>query len=251
MQRNNPHPCGGKMNTPPVPIVASGAGWLLADKPSGMSVHNDPGIDLCSRLIDYLHANTAWCQTVQLDPTFGLHPVHRLDRETSGLILLACRRDVFHYFSEAFASNRVVKHYLCLVHGTEFRHDDEGLWTWPLTPKAAGRRDIRGRGHRVDCMTAYRVIQRSRRYTLLGCRLFTGRTHQIRRHAALAGHPILGDRRYGPLRACRYLEKHHGFSRLALHCAGIRITAPGSKTERLYESSRLPEAIKHLYDADS
>ena len=238
------------MTDPPVPIIAHGTGWLLADKPSGLSVHNDPGKDLCSRLMDYLTGDCAYLCKVHLDPEFGLHPVHRLDKETSGVILLACHRDVFASLSEAFALNQVAKHYLALVHGTEFKTGDNGLWTWPLTPKAAGRRNIQGKGRRVECTTAFRVIRRSRRYTLLSCRLPTGRTHQIRRHAALAGHPLLGDRRYGSQRACRYLENTFCFKRLALHASRISLIPPGADGIRHFESSRMPRQMERVFEAD-
>ena len=237
------------MNKPPIPIIAVGPGWLVVDKPSGMSVHNDPGMDLCARILEDLTTEKPVGRSVDPDPRFGLHPVHRLDKETSGVILLACKRDVLKYFSEAFASNEVVKHYRALVHGTGFKAD-ENRWKWPLTPKAAGRRDIQGKGSRVECGTAYRVIRRSQRYALIDCHLLTGRTHQIRRHAALAGHPVLGDRRYGSLRACRYLEKHYGFKRLALHASSISLKPPGAKAVQHFESSALPGEMTRVFQAD-
>ena len=238
------------MNGFPFPVVASGAGWLLVDKPGGISVHNDPGRDLCSRLRKYLDSNANHCDAIGLDPGFGLHPVHRLDKETSGVIMLACRRDVFKALSATFSSNQVTKHYLALVHGVEFKTGNEGMWKWPLTPRSAGRRNIQGTGSRSTCCTEYRVLKQSRHYTLIDCRLITGRTHQIRRHAALAGHPLLGDRRYGSLRACRYLVKKYGFKRLALHASNISLRPPGADEVQQFESSQLPAEMERIFMAD-
>ncbi len=235
---------------PPAPIIALASGWLAVDKPSGWSVHNQPGKDLCSKFAQFLRQDHRHRRKVGFDPEFGLHPAHRLDKETSGVILLSCHQDTLRYFSNAFGSNLVTKHYLALVHGNIGRHDHWDEWSWPLTPRAAGRRHIQGKGTRVACQTRFRLIRHSPRYSLLKCRLVTGRTHQIRRHAALSGHPILGDRRYGSHRACRYLEKRHEFKRLALHCAGLKIELPGCHNARWVESPILPESIQQVLGAD-
>ena len=236
--------------SPPVAVLGSGTGWLVVEKPAGMSVHNDPGHDLCSLLSACLQSDKDLARTLSFDPGYGLHAVHRLDKETSGVILLACRRDVLQYFALQFSQGEVVKHYLALVHGPVTQSDDAGLWQWPLAPNAAGRRNIQGRGERSPSRTRFRVVKRSAHYTLLACRPLTGRTHQIRRHAALAGHPIVGDRRYGSLRACRYVAQHHGFARLALHAAGVGIAPPDTAELQTFESAGLPAEIGMLIDCD-
>lgn len=238
------------MTMPPIPIIASGAGWLAVDKPSGLSVHNDPGRDLCS-LLTRQFESVATDQSADLPHgPFGLHPVHRLDKETSGVLLLAWYKAVFRHFSEAFTAGRVSKRYLALVHGTDGGLGRGGQWRWPLSPRAAGRKNIQGAGRRVPSRTTYRTIRGGRRYSLLECELLTGRTHQIRRHAALSGHPILGDRRYGSPRACRFLAEHHGFNRLALHCAGIKVQPPESRPRQWLTSSTLPASIQQLMASD-
>jgi len=234
----------------PVAIVGSGAGWLVVEKPSGISVHNDPGHDLGTLLNAHMQSDEKLARTLCFDPAYGLHAVHRLDRETSGVILLACRRDVFQHFAQQFSHGEVLKQYLALVHGTVGQTQAWGLWHWPLTPKAAGRRDIRGRGKRSPSRTRFRAVQRSAHYTLLACHPLTGRTHQIRRHAALAGHPIVGDQRYGSLRACRYVAQHHGFNRLALHAAGLSVTPADSADLQTFQSAGLPTEIQTLIDCD-
>jgi 23S rRNA-/tRNA-specific pseudouridylate synthase len=238
------------MTAPPIPIIASGSGWLAVDKPSGLSVHNDPGKDLCSLLTRQFESD-ATDQSADLPHgPFRLHPVHRLDKETSGVLLLAWDKAVFRHFSEAFAAGRVSKRYLALVHGTDGGLGRGGQWRWPLSPTAAGRKNIQGAGRRVPSKTTYRFIHSGRRYSLLECELLTGRTHQIRRHAALSGHPVLGDRRYGSPRACRFLAEHHGFNRLALHCTSLRIKPPESETRRWLASATLPVSIQRILASD-
>ncbi len=230
----------------PPPLIAAGDGWLIVDKPAGLSVHNQPGRDACSLAAEHLGSAVPGGAP---EMGFGLHAVHRLDRETSGLLLLAFRRQVFDSLSREFASGRVEKEYLALVHG-RISPGREGAWEWLLSGSAAGRRDPQGREPRAPSVTWFRSIRSGRRYSLLSCLPRTGRTHQIRRHAALAGHPILGDRRYGSARACRYLAEHHAFTRLALHAAALAITLPGCASPQRFESPGLPEAIRVLLDED-
>ena len=238
-----------KFDDCPLPIVGSGPGWLVAEKPSGMSVHNDPGKDLCSQLNHYLQSNPTTAKAIAYDVAYGLNPVHRLDKETSGVILLSCRRDVFDRLSRQFTQGKVAKRYLALVHGSVEPTEEWRQWQWPLTPKAAGRRNPKGRGRRRPCQTDYRLVQQSRHYSLIECRLGTGRTHQIRRHAVLAGHPLTGDRRYGSLRACRYLEKHFNFTRLGLHAVSLSVQPPEFEAPQSYVSKGLPIEIQHLIDS--
>ena len=90
-------------------VPAFGKGWLAVDKPSGMSVHNDPGQDLCDSAFSYIQTNQGLRNLIKIDPKFGIHPVHRLDRETSGIILLAVDREIFRFFSTQFKARQVKK----------------------------------------------------------------------------------------------------------------------------------------------
>lgn len=231
-------------------IIAYGPGWLVANKPSGLSVHNDPGGDLCALLKRDLQSNSELAAAVGFDIQYGLHPVHRLDRETSGIILLSCQRDVFDQLARRIKTDEVTKVYRALVHGAVEPSDDWRLWRWPLTTTSAGRRNPQGQGRRKPCKTQYRLIRKSRHYSLIECRLLTGRTHQIRRHAALAGHPLVGDKRYGSLRACRYLEKHYRFIRLGLHAAALTIRLPREDALRTFETDGLPDELEQLIEMD-
>jgi hypothetical protein len=132
-----------------VPVVACGPGWLVAEKPCGMSIHNDPGGDLCSLALAAVRAGRL--------PAVGhgfaaIHAAHRLDRDTSGLVLLAGDPKTLAGFGGQFAAQAVQKGYLALVHGrcsgpAEPPH--WATWDWPLTAAAAGRNHPRGTGKHV------------------------------------------------------------------------------------------------------
>ena len=137
----------------PIPVIGGGHGWLAVEKPAGMSVHNDPGHDLCSLLNTYLESDEAMAGKFDCDWSYGLHPVHRLDKATSGIILLACRKRVFHHLALQFSRGLATKHYLALVHGPVDEPGDQGLWQWPLTSSAGGRRNPQGKGRRSPSQT--------------------------------------------------------------------------------------------------
>lgn len=235
---------------PPFKVIAHGPGWMVVEKPSGVTIHNDPGRDLCSQLSGYLQTD----DMIGLDHRFGLNAVNRLDLETSGLVLLAGRRDVFKFLSEQFDQGVVKKEYLAVVHGFVPITPGEawGEWRWKLTKNAAGRAHIQGKGKRVACVTRFKTLKQSRHYTFIKCILVTGRKHQIRRHAALAGHPVLGDLRYGSKRACRYLAENHQFIRLALHAKSLSIRTPQAQASEpcRFDSLEFPPEIQRLFDAD-
>jgi len=215
-----------------VPVLAAGKGWLAVDKPAGMSVHNDPGKDLCSHLTLQLQSTSALCKTTGLSPDSRLNPVHRLDRETSGVILMAGDRAVHRHFAAQFETRQVGKRYLAILHGRLEQTASAGrllAWKWTLTKTAAGRKNPRGKGPRVHCTTHVEILGHSDHYTLAECRLLTGRRHQIRRHARQAGHFVVGDGRYGSKRALEFLKSKRNFNRLGLHAARVEIQLPDDK----------------------
>ncbi|QTA85645.1 RluA family pseudouridine synthase [Desulfonema magnum] len=237
----------------PIPVLAKGKGWLAVDKPCDISVHNEPGTDLCSILKTYIETTPLFSHALNYEPGFGLHAVHRLDKETSGVILLACRPDIFRYYSKQFESRSVQKHYIALLHGklsVKEGEDKQGLWQWPLSKTPGGRDCPAGKGKRVECRTRFRVLRHTLRYTLAECELLTGRKHQIRRHAKMAGHPVVGDQRYGTRRSLNYLKNHCGFHRLGLHSFSLTVLLPGKKKPETIESRGIPPEILQLSDED-
>ena len=234
-------------------ILAFGTGWLAVEKPAGLTVHNDTGKDLCARVSVFLRDWPAELAKIGIEPDFGIHPVHRLDRETSGVVLLATSRDRFRFFSEQFAARRVKKHYVAIVHGCLETLPEKGSWnTWrrSLGKTSGGRNNPLGAGRRRPSETRFRVLDYSAHYTRVAILLETGRTHQIRRHAKLAGHPVVGDRRYGSTRALKHLRENFDFDRLALHARALILLLPGEKVPRTIESPAVPVAIRTLFEND-
>ena len=236
-----------------IPILTAGQGWLVVEKPSGLSVQEERERDLCSVLKSRIKIDPDLRNRIDCDPRFGVHPVHRLDRETSGVILLACRPETFSYFAKQFEHHMARKRYVALLHGELPDPDGKdgwGLWTWPLSKEAGGRFHPEGPGGAAPCETRFRVLRRSTHYTLIECDLLTGRKHQIRRHARLAGHAVVGDARYGTPRSLKFLREEMGFTRLALHSFFLQVQPPRAAVPRVFQSPAIPPEILRLLEQD-
>ena len=236
-----------------IPVLASGQGWLAVDKPAGFTVHNEPGHDLCTIARDYIRKKPALFAPVCPDLDFGIHPVHRLDKETSGILLLAADRETFRFLSLQFDSRSVKKRYIAILHGplTDPQTDDGwGVWQWPLAKDSGGRKNPAGAGQKIPCETRYRIMAQSAHYSLAEIELLTGRKHQIRRHAKLASHPVVGDDRYGSLRAIQFLKENHGFKRLGLHAQSLTIQMPGEQGLQTIETPEIPIQMRELFEKD-
>jgi RluA family pseudouridine synthase len=233
----------------PILVSAVGKGWLVVEKPAGMSVHNAPGEDLCSRATAIIKKAPDAMQMIAMDPGFGVHPVHRLDKETSGLVLLAVDPESFRFLSEQFESRQVKKQYIAILHGCieKAGEGNDAVWQWPLSKTAGGRQNPQGSGEKQPSRTHFRVLECSGHYTLVEIEPLTGRKHQIRRHAKLAGHPVVGDNRYGSLRAAKYLKENLGFDRLALHACALAFKPPDSNVFKTIKTIGIPRQMKDLF----
>ncbi|MCB0378418.1 MAG: RNA pseudouridine synthase [Bdellovibrionales bacterium] len=206
----------------PIPIIFQNENLLVVDKSAGLSVHNNEDPQNLIKLL-----------ATQI-PEEDLYPVHRLDKETSGVQIFALNKKTAQILSGEFALDRVKKLYWGLVKGTF--NPPKGLWNQPLTDKAEGRKNPQGTArNRVPCRTEYKVLKESPYLSLCQFRLLTGRQHQIRKHSALAKHPLVGDARYGSETLNRKLKGLYGTERMLLHCMEIEILA-----ER-FESKAIPD----------
>jgi len=236
-----------------IPVLAAGNGWLVVDKPAGMTVHNKPGMDLCSFASTHVQNETAVKGQIDIDPDFGVNPVHRLDKEASGILFLAASREMFRFFSNQFQTRQTIKRYAVILHGVLNNPEGNDLWEtwrWPLANTAGGRINPQGSGRRQHSETHYRVLDHSTHYTMVEIELISGRTHQIRRHAKLSGHPVVGDARYGSTRAANYLKRNLAFDRLALHACAVTLRLPGVKDPETIETPSIPSQMMGLFKND-
>lgn len=221
-----------------ISIMAQGNGWICIEKPAGISVHNEPGNDILSQM------------AAQVKTQALLQPVHRLDKETSGLLLLALTPEALARLSDLFARGQVKKKYRALVHGNfDLSTGETGLWEMPLSKEAGGRNNPAGSGKKVEAKTRYRVMVQSPHYALLEIDLLTGRKHQIRRHAKLAGHPVTGDTRYGSARSVKFLREACHYHGLGLH--GSRLEFQDHDAWVKVASEQIPLEMQALLNRDA
>jgi RluA family pseudouridine synthase len=170
----------------------------------------------------------------------ALFAMHRLDRDTSGLLLFARTRPAFEHLQGQFNSRTVDRHYLAVASGRVV--PDEGKFESFLEedPKTLKVRSTKQRGAGKYALTEYKVVERLPRATVLAVRIHTGRKNQIRVHLSEAGHPLIGDRRYGapsPL-----------IDRTALHARALAFDHPATG-KRLTFDSDPPRDLRHLIKA--
>jgi 23S rRNA-/tRNA-specific pseudouridylate synthase len=231
-------------------IISVGRGWIAIEKPCDISIHNHPGKDLCSIVLSHLKNDSELAKYSGCDFSYGVHAVNRLDKQTSGVVILACRPDSFRSLASQFEHRKVGKIYFALLLGKFTPGNEKGLWNWPLTKKAEGGSYPQGKGEKVSSVTQYKIIETSPHYTMVELNPLTGRKHQIRRHARLAGYPVVGDNRYGTTRSLRYLKSRFGFNRFALHCMSITLKMPGKDFPETLTSPGIPREITDLFEMD-
>jgi 23S rRNA pseudouridine1911/1915/1917 synthase len=212
-----------------VEVLYEDASLIAVNKPAGLAVHTGAGLHegtLVNRLVHRFGALS------QLGGEMRPGIVHRLDKDTSGVILVA-RTDAAHRaLAEQFAGRTVEKTYLALVHGKV--RADSGRITKPIArdPVRRTRMTARLESGR-EALTEYRVRKRFEKFTYLEVRIGTGRTHQIRVHLASIGHPVAGDRVYGAQPA----------QRLFLHAWRIGFISPATR-ETVTVEAPLPPALE-------
>jgi 23S rRNA pseudouridine955/2504/2580 synthase len=185
---------------------------LVVNKPSGLAVHGGSGLQF--GLIETLRAMRPEARFLEL--------VHRLDRETSGLLLIAKRASALRALHELLRRDGGIdKQYLALVHGRWPRHLRSVEAPLLRSERASGERIVRVARDGKPSVTEFRVQRATREVSLVEAYPLTGRTHQIRVHARHVGHPILGDSKYG-VEASAACAEALGLRRLFLHAAGLR-----------------------------
>jgi 23S rRNA pseudouridine955/2504/2580 synthase len=222
------------------PVLLEDEHLIAVDKPAGVAVHGGSGVSF--GVIEQLRQARPAAKFLEL--------VHRLDRETSGILLVAKKRSALTNLQDQFRERETGKTYLALVNGA-----------WPARNKVIDlplHKYLQADGERrvkvvakddpdgMRSITLVKVAQRLENFTLLEVTIKTGRTHQIRVHLASQGHPIAGDDKYGDFDLNRALQKQ-GLKRMFLHAWRLQFNHPASG-ERIELMSPLPPELKRFTD---
>jgi RluA family pseudouridine synthase len=221
-----------------VPVVFADASLLVLDKPAGLLVAPDRWDRARANLSALLRASIAagapWCKALKV--TYAAN-AHRIDADTSGLLVCALNREALSSLVEQFRGRTVDKQYLAIVHGAP--SEDAFAVDLPIRPDDRYPGLVRtGRSAGKAALTRFEVVERYRGYALVRARPETGRQHQVRVHLKAAGHSIVGDADYGghPLMLSRlkrkYRESADGerplIARQALHAHRLRLAHPAT-----------------------
>ncbi|HEV2595347.1 MAG TPA: RluA family pseudouridine synthase [Sphingomicrobium sp.] len=231
----------------PLDVVFEDEHLLVVDKPAGLVVHPAAGNfdgTLVNALLHHCRGSLSGIGGVARP---GI--VHRIDKDTSGLLVVA-KTDVAHEgLAKQFAAHSVDRRYLAIVTGVP--RASEGTIDAPLARSPVNRKKIAitGENRGKSAVTHWRRMKLLDDAALVECRLETGRTHQVRVHMASIGHPLVGDPVYGRSgRTHGKLLKEIGFHRQALHAAELGFTHPVTK-HRLSFSSPMPPDMQELFNA--
>jgi len=238
----------------PVEIFYKDDHIVVVNKPAGMVVYPSAGHSHGTLMNALLHH----CKKLA---TVGgpLRPgvIHRLDKDTSGVMVIALNDEAYYNLVEQFRHRTIDKRYIALIHGN--LREDQGEITLMIGRSESDRKKMSTRVRRGrEAVTRWSVIERFRNATLIEVRLRTGRTHQIRVHFASIGHPVLGDRTYGKKIEIEYKgKKKIFFPRQMLHAELLGFTHP-AMGEYLEFSAPVPEdmagkikELQHLNSASS
>ena len=217
-------------------ILFENSRLLVLDKPAGIAVHGGSGLSY--GVIEALRAQRPEAPYLEL--------VHRLDRETSGCLLIAKRRSALRDLHRQLREGRVTKHYLALVRG-DFAGTRRVEAPLRKNQMQGGERIVRVSADGKPAATVFRQVSRHGNATLVEAVLETGRTHQIRVHAAHMDHPLAGDEKYGDAGFNRDM-KRHGLRRMFLHAHMLEFADPASG-EPVNVSAPLDDELRGVLDS--
>lgn len=220
----------------PLDILFENDDLLVVNKPAGMVVHPAAG-HTSGTLVNAVLGYDPEIEGIGGEERPGV--VHRLDKETSGLILLAKNERAHRWLQDQFRLRKVEKTYLALVDGkpptptgrveAHIGRDPSHRKKMAIVPESRGR----------EAISEYKTVETFREHTLLEFHPFTGRTHQIRLHCAFLGCPIVGDEVYGRKKSSVDIDRHF------LHAYRLKIVLPGEKDTRFFEAP-LPEELEQV-----
>ena len=231
-------PSAGQVRRVEAAIIHEDRDFLIVDKPSGIASHGGSGISF--GVIETLRA---------LRPRDSLELVHRLDRDTSGLMVLAKKRSALTELQRLLREDHgsgIEKRYLALLAGRM----PDGVMSVdaPLHVglRQGGERHVQVNPAGKPSMSHFRVLERRGGQSYCEVRIETGRTHQIRVHAQHIGHPVAGDDKYGDAAANKRLREQVGLKRLFLHASTLEFALEGGKAPYSLNAPLVPELIEVL-----
>lgn len=232
---DTPAPATAVAQDIPLDIVYEDADLIVVNKPRGLVVHPAPGHPDGTLVNALLHHCGDSLSGIGGEMRPGI--VHRIDRDTSGLIIAAKNDAAHQYLSAQLADHTLARTYECIVVGA--LREDRGTVDAPIARHPTDRKRMAVVAGGREAVTHWEVIARYPGYTHVRCRLETGRTHQIRVHMAYIGHPILGDTVYGAK------KEVPGLTGQCLHAVGLRFLHP--RTHEVVElSCPLPEEFTRM-----
>ena len=219
----------------PVPVIYEDKDIIVVNKPKGMVVHpanGNPDGTLVNAIL-------AICKQSLSGIGGQIRPgiVHRLDKDTSGLLIIA-KNDLAHMnMSKQIQDRKVVKKYVALVRGVV--KEDEATIDMPIARSKTDRKKMAVDKNGKNAVTHFKVLKRYNKYTLLDIKIDTGRTHQIRVHMAQIGHPVVGDMVYSNG------KNEFGIEGQMLHAKSLDFTHPVTG-EKMHLEAPLPEYFKQI-----
>jgi 23S rRNA pseudouridine955/2504/2580 synthase len=213
---------------------------LACDKPAGLAIHPGTGVPQ-DTLVDQARAYFDRAGLVIPPGEYKPSPAHRLDRETSGIVLVAKTRQAMVKLTEIFTEGSAKKQYLALAKG-RFQKDRGTIeLRLPEHQQTAESKSQRG-VNMQEAVTHWTRVESGTEASLLEVVIETGRTHQIRRHLAAIGHPVLGDSKHGDFVFNRHARSAFGLKRMFLHSASLQIAHPITG-KRMHLESPLPTEL--------
>ena len=199
-------------------VLYEDEGLLVVNKPSGLAVHGGSGLSL--GLIEALRSIRSDARSLEL--------VHRLDKDTSGCVLIAKKRSVLRHLHAALRDGTITKTYSTLVQGRWPKRRTRVAVSLEKNTVSSGERVVRADEGGKASETRFRIVRVFREASLLEAQPVTGRTHQIRVHAQVSGHPVAGDEKYGDRGFNRHL-RDLGLRRLFLHASSLSFELPDGR----------------------
>lgn len=230
----------------PLDIVYEDEFLAVINKPAGMVVHPGAGVNSGTLANAVAHHFSLEAKGPSLSTRLGI--VHRLDKDTSGLILVAKNEQIHEALAEQFRSRTVEKKYVALVHGSV--QQNSGIIDRPIARDRWHRTKMTVAANGRNAISIWKVRQRFEKFTLVEVEIKTGRTHQIRVHLASINHPVVGDATYNEGRdnsiANIEIKKAvAGLNRFFLHAERLAFTHPQT-SERIQLSCQIPQELAEL-----